>query len=393
MNFNEIMAQFNFLVVFQGFFLAVALLVMSKGERVLNRILGVMLFTFAWSGLYYNIDSMGKMPEYLPIGYTVAISDFVYNPLIYFYVLFLTTKGMRITWRSALHFIPVLFMFVYYANYYFGSLDTKRELFERGYNYFPYDVMIFSFANLAQLLVYLILSAVILNRYGKQITNVYSDISKRNYNWLKFILIINTFSAIICFFIYGTQLDFVHRIIYVLGAILVYAIGYKMISQPPHLPDEELSVAQITAQQEQEAEEKPSPVKYERSGLTEDKAKLLAEKLQHHMLKERPYLEPELTLKQLAAQLSIPAHQLSQVINQQFGKNFYDYINSFRVEEVEKKLKSGQYNHLTLLAVALDCGFNSKASFNTVFKKIKSMSPSEYRKEIAGQMEEQAQIV
>jgi AraC-like DNA-binding protein len=87
-------------------------------------------------------------------------------------------------------------------------------------------------------------------------------------------------------------------------------------------------------------------------------------------------------LKQLAEKINCQPHHLSQVINQLFGKNFYDFINTFRVEEVKERIKDENYRHLTLLAIAFDCGFNSKATFNSVFKKFSGISPSVYKKEL-----------
>ncbi|WP_133273316.1 helix-turn-helix domain-containing protein [Hymenobacter radiodurans] len=102
-----------------------------------------------------------------------------------------------------------------------------------------------------------------------------------------------------------------------------------------------------------------------------------ANKLSRHMETERPYLAPELTLSELAAQLRTNTSLLSRVINTCFGQNFNDYINGYRIAEAERKLQDPRFQHYTLLAVALESGFNSKSTFNRVFKKLKSATPSE----------------
>lgn len=336
-----------------------------------------MIFTFSWSGLYYNIDAMGEMGKHLPIAYTNAISDYIYNPLIFLYVVFLTSKTYKINYRTYLHFIPALLLFFYYANYYFSPASIKAGIFSRGYNYFPYDVAVFAYVNLLQLVIYLVMSAIVLNRYAKQINQVYSNTARRNHNWLKFILIINCSAAVVCFFMYGTSFGGVGKIISLLSAILVYVIGYKMISSPPHLPEIEMEEIRTSPISENET----ANTKYERSGLSKERLEQLAAKLESYIHTHRPWLEPDLNLKQLADLLNCQPHHLSQVINQAFGKNFYDYINGFRVEEVKARLRNEEYNHLTLLAIAFDCGFNSKASFNNVFKKFTGVSPSAYKKE------------
>ncbi len=96
-----------------------------------------------------------------------------------------------------------------------------------------------------------------------------------------------------------------------------------------------------------------------------------------HMHNARPYKEPELTLGELTTQLRINTSWLSKVINTGCGQNFNDFINEYRVREAERRLRDPQFRHYTLLAVALEAGFNSKSTFNRVFKKLRGVTPSE----------------
>ena len=95
---------------------------------------------------------------------------------------------------------------------------------------------------------------------------------------------------------------------------------------------------------------------------------------------EKPYLNPELTLSDLAEKLKTNTSILSQVINTGFDKNFNDFVNEYRVETFKQKMKTPQYQHYTMLAVAFDCGFNSKTTFNRAFKKLTNSMPSEFLK-------------
>ncbi len=106
-------------------------------------------------------------------------------------------------------------------------------------------------------------------------------------------------------------------------------------------------------------------------------ARLLA-----HMQAARPYLEPELTLGELAAQLRTNTSWLSRVINSGCGQNFNDFVNEYRVREAERRLRDPQFRHYTLLAVALEAGFNSKSTFNRVFKKLRGQTPSEAARQL-----------
>ncbi|QXD13925.1 helix-turn-helix domain-containing protein [Rhodocaloribacter litoris] len=86
-----------------------------------------------------------------------------------------------------------------------------------------------------------------------------------------------------------------------------------------------------------------------------------------------------LTLADLAAEMSISAHNLSEVINRQLGKNFYDFVNSYRAEEMMRRLRDPQFASLTILAIAEESGFNAKSTFNAFFKKYTGLTPSQYR--------------
>lgn len=96
--------------------------------------------------------------------------------------------------------------------------------------------------------------------------------------------------------------------------------------------------------------------------------------------KEKPYLNPELTLTDLAKQLGMGRNQLSSVINQGMGDNFYNFINGYRIEEVKRLIKEDLQKRHNLLSLANEAGFNSKSSFNKIFKDLTGLTPSEYRK-------------
>ena len=129
-------------------------------------------------------------------------------------------------------------------------------------------------------------------------------------------------------------------------------------------------------------EEKEETAKYQSSSLNGDKAKEYEERLQNFMIAEKPYLESKITIAELAQRMNIPVNHLSQVVNEQFNQNFFDFINNYRVKAFQQLVQERDLQQYTLLALAYEAGFNSKSSFNAIFKKTAGMTPSEYVKSL-----------
>ena len=97
------------------------------------------------------------------------------------------------------------------------------------------------------------------------------------------------------------------------------------------------------------------------------------------MEEEKPYLNENLKITDLANELKVSKNNLSQAINDGLGKNFYTFLNSYRINEFIHKIKKEEYSDHSILRIAMDCGFNSKSSFNFTFKKITGLSPREFK--------------
>ena len=126
------------------------------------------------------------------------------------------------------------------------------------------------------------------------------------------------------------------------------------------------------------ADKKTKPLRYKRSSLSEEQRQNYINSILNFVKLERPYLNSELTQKELADNLQIASHHLSEIFNINFGKNFYSFINLYRVEEAKRIIVNDTQN-ITMLAIAYDSGFNSKASFNRVFKEVVGVTPSQYK--------------
>ena len=146
-------------------------------------------------------------------------------------------------------------------------------------------------------------------------------------------------------------------------AVLIYAIGFLGFRD---------------AKQNLEKASKPQTEK--RGYFSQKEAKNHLQALEQKMASERLYLDPGLNLNSLSKAISIQPYQLSQLLNDEKGQSFPDFVNHYRIEEVKRKILDPSQNNLTILAMAMDSGFNTKSAFNQAFKKFTGMTPSQYRK-------------
>jgi AraC-like DNA-binding protein len=170
-------------------------------------------------------------------------------------------------------------------------------------------------------------------------------------------------------------------------AVLVYMIGYSGLRQPEvfryQTSEFAIPVPPPAPVQAPPADpDEPPALRYERSGLDDKEAEQLQGALVALMERERPWSDSELTLPDLATQLGTTPHKLSEVLNSRIGQTFYDFVNGYRVREVQRRIAAGEARRLKMLSLALDAGFASKSTFNEVFKKHTMQTPSGFQKAV-----------
>lgn len=226
-------------------------------------------------------------------------------------------------------------------------------------------------------IAYPIFAYRLLKKHHRLINENFAFEESINLNWLKYciwgigVIYIVAASIIILREVMGTTFDFnPDMIIYSIIILFIFFLGYYGIRHQGIFSDGLSQNATIV--------EPKSVAEYKRSGLKENEAAQHHRDLGELMRRKKPYLEPKLTLNTLAGELDISVNHLSQIINQYEDKNFYDFVNGYRVEEFKKKILNPINNHFNILALAYDSGFNSKSTFNEVFKKIVGETPSQY---------------
>ncbi|MBO6647973.1 MAG: AraC family transcriptional regulator [Balneolaceae bacterium] len=277
------------------------------------------------------------------------------------------------------HLIPFLVCILLFLPFYIKSGEAKLDVISEALPGLFFYVWISACIHIA---AYVFLAIGSINEYRYKIKQRFSSIGKLDFKWLQYILVVNLiiwlFDAfVITSHLLGIELEAFVKIDQFMGYILsgfIYFLGYRALVKHEH------SIKQKTGSELQLIKSSGAK-KYERSGLTLLKAEEYKKELLDYMENENPHLNPEITLSDLSEALSIPNNHLSQVINQKFDKNFFDFVNGYRIEEAKEWLSDSERSKETMLMIAFESGFKSKSTFNNAFKKHEGITPSQYKKE------------
>ena len=373
--------------VLQALILAAVLYFHPKSDRSVNRFLSLHILTV-------SIFMLMPVAEYIfswHILTPLVCFQFLIGPFLYLYIL--SFKG-TIRWRTAWpHFILFLIVTCTVIFYYF-PWTRKFPASEKP----PAEILLapvtyaLVFARNLQMVIYYFLCRRVLSRYQRSIQHLYSETSRIDLSWVRwllngFLLLIITVFIIVYFVV--TYPENFSLFILINTAIItpyIYAVAIKGVGQ--------LTLWQVQPDKDKEAiEEEINEVERVASGREEDKQELSAlpgaaavkhdgiiSRINTLMEKEKLYQEPELTLQLLSEKLQTPSYLTSQAINEGLKKSFYDLVNGYRIEEAKRLLVDPRNSGFTILSIGFDAGFNSKTTFHTVFKKFTGLTPTEYQK-------------
>lgn len=357
-----------------GVFFAAVLLGIRKEKRPSNRILAFFVLSYALFILPFFLTRTGALYVF---PHLIGVSTpfyFTLGPLFYLYVLSLTTPGFILRKTHLLHFIPFGLSVLSWIPFYVHSAGTKMDMLTNDMIRSPAQTNFIRAARLIHLLVYLVLISGLIKRHKRDIKETFSAIDRIKLGWIGFLVLLLA-SDVVGYFILTVigaahpELYAARKIVFGLWkVVVVFLIGYKGLTQP-----------EIYSSQDS----KEDAERYRSSKLTQVQADDYLKRITEYMESEKPYLENELTLSKLASQVDIGPRHLSQVINGRLNRNFFDFVNRYRIEEAKKLLVNLDKSQNSILDVAFDSGFNSKSSFNMIFKKYTTMTPSQFRKKHA----------
>jgi len=306
------------------------------------------------------------------IRYGTFLLLFVSGPLLYLYTTYLTTERKAIDRKVILHFaalpvgvvIELLFPHTILYALDYADQPPPIDAFDRLYLLEVVLILI--------TIVYVLISFKKVMMFDRRALNLFSNLESANLVWLRNLLAI--FSVLLLIHLIDTSFDYFQidlqwsEHIMTLGfPILIYVISYKALTQP-----------EIFKELRNIEKSKIKP--YKNSSLKDHVAKAHIHRLLSFMEEEKPYLDCNLTIEDLANSLNISRHHLTEVINKHLNKNFYEFVNGFRLEEVKQLLVNSSKQHITIVGIAFEAGFSSKTTFNTLFRKETGLTPSAYRK-------------
>ncbi|MBN1415691.1 MAG: AraC family transcriptional regulator [Bacteroidales bacterium] len=341
------------------------LLILTKKERtVSDKLLSGWLCLLAIEFLTCALD-------YIIFGKPLLSSSFLlFNPAFYLYLSSLTDKKFHLKYIQLLHLLPFLFFEI-------GAYIIKETISVRSFLRDDTTLgfrLAFSLATFISWVTYNSASLVRVIRHRRNLKNEFSTIE--NYislGWLLFIIVFYNTYCIVSFIIGGTVIfqgsDLILPHIFNYSALLfmVYAFGFYGLWQKPiytRPAGDEL------------------PERYRNSALGARRKKEIKNKIIHYFDNERPYLRSDLNMDLLAAELKVPKHQLTEVLNTDIGCNFFQFVNGYRIEAV-KAMLADRKNKFSIEAIGYECGFNSKSTFFTVFKNLTGQTPQEYKNSIS----------
>lgn len=345
------------------------ILLKKKENSFANKFLALTMLIFALD-LMGGVSLLAGYIKSFPwiLGFNNSF-PYLYGPLIYLFVIFLIHRQELFYKYNYLHFLPFILIHIYgLFFFYFEGSEYQLSLLDFSIEQ-PWHISIIGILIPFHGTAYIIFTVIEVLRFNKNIKKSFSNIEHIDLSWLLYLV----FGGVIIWlvvllsylmgYVLGDKLE-AHLLIYITISVFLYTFAIKSYKQP------EIRNSDLTNRKNGT---------YKKSGLSKEKAEEYTSKIVKFMIEEKPYLETKLSLSQLAEQLDLSAHNISEIINTKLDNSFYDFVNKYRVNEVKTLIEIDKEAKYSILAHGFDAGFTSKSTYYSAFKKFTGMTPAQFR--------------
>ncbi len=373
----------SLLIAFLSVLFALYLLT-AKTENYISNLLIALFLIVSVQDSAAQYVGMFVYPEYPGWGLFISSVIFFEAPLLFLFILSVIYSDLKLKPKHLLHIIPfILINLVYTPRFYALGFEEKIQFLEVN-SVQKMPEIIFSYLLVhAQTLGYLIAGFGAVRKSRKLLLENYSSPNMINHNWLYQLLLLFGIQFILgsvknIFLFWHIEAPYQFAVI--LTSVLTLAIICWIVLKALHTPelfrgvDSGLQLVKNMAKNDLPAQAE------ERFNHLDKETRVKIEKLKTLMSSEEPYLDASLNIRKLAKLMNLPPRDLSILINHHLGQHFFDFINEYRIQKAEELLKKSDSERSTVLEILYAVGFNSKSSFNTIFKKRTGLTPTEYRK-------------
>jgi AraC-like DNA-binding protein len=352
----------------------------KKNKSQSDYFLSGLFFVFGITLLLGYLEIFNRENDY-PFPHLINTSSpfiLLHGPVLWFYIRSLTSQHFAFKWKYLFHFLPfILVVILLCSNIYFLPVADKilidsTEAFKDGYIFLVVVLFIAIFTQ-----GYFIWGLWLIGQYKKKIRNYFSEIDSIDLHWLKLLLVlsvlfyfVNSFLYLLYYYYHIFPYHVLQPLGYAFASIFILVLGFMGYKQGNIFSSHQVKIDLENHQGLKLPDGK--------NGRNPDHE--FIERMVEFMKTEKPFTQPEITLSSLADRLNVSPEYLSGILNGILNKNFYDFINFYRVEEFKRICMSEKGNKFTIIGMAWDAGFNSKATFNRVFKKITGITPGEFVK-------------
>lgn len=371
------MVVFSIAMVLAFFLLTVK---SRKHNIISNRLMGFFLLS-----LLVHISTFYYSPYFVLPLFLEQIRDqlvLLFPPTLYLYLISSLYLEFKLTKKHLAHLIPFIVVFLLFVPRFFAVPESERIIFYQSFH-FQIEARIFAAISIISIVLYLLLMIRELQKYKKALDWSYSQKRRKNYKWLKQITVLLTllfmFSILrtLTVFIGQNQSIAVVRLVHtVLLLVFITWLILKYLYSPErynpmdtkHLLDSDSRLLFASNDDGENLLNEQNSIELDIS------------RLKKYLIEEKPFLSPSLTMNELANELKMQPQELSQLINRHLGKHFFEFINEYRIKMALSILENPERKSSHISEILFEVGFNSKSSFNTAFKKVTGMTPTDYRK-------------